>query len=562
METILQLIEKRLENGSAQTSFTYLKDGEKDETQISLGELRADALNLGCVLKPDEPVLIILPQGLTFISALFGCLYSAAVAVPVGVPAKIGRSLAVDKIITETRSRTIITDRDSHEKIKRFPGIERFEDLNVLFMEDFTGSAPGLSELKLPDIRQPAFLQYTSGSTGKPKAVIVTHENIAANSQFILDRSGNTSASTSVSWLPCFHDMGLIEGIFQPVFGNFQSVIMSPVHFIQRPVRWLKAISKYRAATSGSPNFGFDYCTERIKDEELEGIDLGSLRCLYNGAEPIRPQTLRNFAKRFEKIGFSEEKIVSCYGLAEATLAVTISGVGETPKVLKVDADALKDKRVRLSTGENTVELVSCGKPAPDTHLKIVSEVSLTEMPQDRIGEIVVSGKTVADGYFGSEQNSSEAFFRSGDLCSLRTGDLGFIHKGELYVTGRIKDLIIIRGKNHYPQDLEYTAANSDTSLSANSCAAFSIIERSAEKLIILQEIKRSFLKNVDLSAAAGMIRKAVSRDHGILPDRVVLLRPGTLPKTTSGKIRRKECRRLFEENSFDPLADVTGIRR
>ncbi|NNF00648.1 MAG: AMP-binding protein, partial [Pyrinomonadaceae bacterium] len=379
------------------------------------------------------------------------------------------------------------------------------------------------------------------------------------NSGIIKDCSRNTESSCVVFWLPCFHDMGLIGCVVQPVYGNFRGVMMSPAHFIQKPARWFSAMTKYLCTLSVSPNFGFEYCTSRIKDEELEGIDLSSVYSLYNGSEPIHPGTLEEFVDRFSSVGFAKEKMFPCYGLAEATLAVTVSKAGQYAS-LKVDEQALNENRIELANGDNLVEIVSTGKPQAETKVKLIDRNTMEERGENEIGEIVVAGKSVMSGYYNRGESDSEIFIEVGGNTYLRTGDLGFLRNGDLFVTGRIKDLIIIRGKNHYPHDIERTVAAADESLESNSSAAFSIVENGYEKLVVAAEVRRSALRKTDFDAIITKIASTISRQHGISAHDVVLVKPGTIPKTTSGKIRRNSCKEIWLSNSFNPLANLKRV--
>ena len=438
-----------------------------------------------------------------------------------------------------------ITNRSTLANLQKWFGEDSLpKGIKWLFVEDIEQENPSnaiLLDLPKPD--QIAFLQYTSGSTDKPKAVIITHENIIANSQIIQTCFQNTPESVSVCWLPSFHDMGLLDGIIQPIFSGFHGVLMSPMHFLQRPARWLKAITKYRATYSGGPNFAFNFCCERISDEELSGLDLSSLQCLYNGSEPIRNQTMQKFIERFSAVGFSAEKMLTCYGLAEATLAVTTSTAGIKPTVLKT-----------ASKNDPLLEVVGCGFVHCDTEVKIINPDDLSECAENEIGEIRVAGKSVAAGYWNLPDN--ETFVTDNHGRWLRTGDLGFVMNSELFVTGRMKDLIIIRGKNHSPQDIEQTVCQSHAALQSNGCAAFSVEIENHEELVVVQEIKRTFLSALDYEAVMASIVSEISRNHGLVPRDVVLIPPHKLPKTTSGKIQRNACRQRWQTQEFNALAN------
>lgn len=563
IKTITNLIEKQLENGTNRTVFSFMEDGENVSQVVSLSEIQKDALNVSQHLNKESTVLLLLPQGISFIKAFFGCLYAQAIAVPSPLPTKNRGLEKLKHIIDDAGISVGITNRSTWANVKKWFGEEALPpQMKWLFIEDIDqANQSNTSLLDLPKPHQIAFLQYTSGSTDEPKAVMVTHENIIANSQIIQACFQNNAESVSVCWLPSFHDMGLLDGIIQPVFSGFHCVLMSPMHFLQRPLRWLQAISKYRATYSGGPNFAFNFCCERINEEELQGLDLSSLQCLYNGSEPIRKQTMQKFIERFSVVGFSAEKMLTCYGLAEATLAVTTSKLGTRPTVLKVGQHKWQPPQKQLTDDTSFLEVVGCGFGHRDTAVKIIHPDDLSECEEQEIGEIWVSGKSVTAGYWNRPVQSAETFVEDDNERWLRTGDLGFVSKRELFVTGRIKDLIIIRGKNHSPQDIEQTVWQSHAALQSNGCAAFSVEIENNEELVIVQEVKRTFLPALDSQAILASIVGEISRQHGIAPRDVVLIPPHKLPKTTSGKIQRNACRQQWYSHKFNSLASLSEER-
>jgi acyl-CoA synthetase (AMP-forming)/AMP-acid ligase II len=540
MKSLLEIIENRVDAKTARTQFTFLPSGEDVEEVLTLETLRKTALLWADSITPGSCVLLFLPQGLSFIKGFFACLYAGAVAVPVSLPTRNRGFDRVENIIKDADIRIGITSRSVLANLNRWHG-EQLSGVAIkwLLVEELDGmTAEAGTDFQFPRPESLAFLQYTSGSTGRPKAVCVTHANIIANSKIIQKCFQTSSESLSVCWLPSFHDMGLIDGVIQPIFSNFRSVLLSPTHFLQRPSRWLKAITKYRATYSGGPNFAFDFCAERIREDELSEIDLSSLNCLYNGSEPIRPRTLRRFIERFGRVGFSEKMIFTCYGLAEATLAVTTSKLGHFPKIVEV------------ATGE----LASCGVAYEDTTLRIVNPETEEICPEREEGEIWVSGESITSGYLNRPRETAETYVEVADSRFVRTGDLGFLLDNELYVTGRIKDLIIIRGKNHYPHDIEQTVTGCAASLKQDGCAAFSVDKDGEEQLVIVQEIRRTHLQVVDIEHVLSLIAIEISHSHGLSPLDIVLVRPGTLPKTTSGKIQRGLCRKMWLEEQLNPI--------
>lgn len=539
MHTIVDVIERSLEQGRSRTSFTYLEDGDNAAPALALSGLRHAAFSIAGALPPDGAVLVLLPQGLSFIKAFFACLYARAIAVPVAVPTK-SRGLEHIRAIVADASITVgITHRSTLLTLQKWFGDDYFAlGVHWLFIEDLAEDGPPRFESPAPE--RLAFLQYTSGSTGNPKAVMVTHANIMANSSIIRQCFQNTEDSVSVCWLPSFHDMGLIDGVIQPVFSGFRSILMSPTHFLQRPARWLTAITRYGATYSGGPNFAYDFCVERIKDEELSGFDLRTLRCLYNGAEPIRAATIRRFVDRFAPAGFDETKVFTCYGLAEATLAVSTSRLGTAPAI-----------------APGASEVVSCGRVLGDTQLRILDPHTRIPCAAEQVGEICIAGTSVTAGYFNRPEMTADTFVDIEGTVFLRSGDLGFVANDELFVTGRIKDLIIIRGKNHYPQDIEHSVTSAHASLQPNACAAFSVDLDGEERLVLVGEIKRTFLKAAYHANTVNAIRAEVGQAHGLIATDILLVSPGSVPKTTSGKIRRSSCRQLWLDGRFNALASL-----
>ncbi|WP_153009579.1 AMP-binding protein, partial [Mastigocoleus testarum] len=413
-----------------------------------------------------------------------------------------------------------------------------------------------------------AVFQYTSGSTGKPKGVMLTHGNLLHNSALIHQCFGHSKDSQGVIWLPPYHDMGLIGGIIQPLYGGFPVTLMSPVDFLQKPYRWLQAISRYKATTSGGPNFAYDLCMHKITEEQRATLDLSSWEVAFNGAEPIRAETLEQFVAVFEPCGFRKEAFYPCYGMAESTLIIS-GGLKDSQPVYKtIQANRLEENRVVLTTKDNhkNLTLVSCGQTRMNQKITIADPEKLTSCSPGQVGEIWVSGQSIAQGYWNcSEQtklNFQAYLLDSGEGPFLRTGDLGFIEDGELYITGRIKDLIIIRGRNHYPQDIEQTVQTSHPALKMGHGAAFSVEVEGNETLVITQEVKRSYLRKLNINQVVTAICQAVAQEHEIQVSGILLLKTGSIPKTSSGKIQRYACRQGFMNNTLNVVSDWTSSPR
>ncbi|MGH9889277.1 MAG: fatty acyl-AMP ligase, partial [bacterium] len=411
-----------------------------------------------------------------------------------------------------------------------------------------------------------AFLQYTSGSTAAPKGVMVSHANLLHNLAYAEWAAKNDERTVSVSWLPVIHDMGLIEGVLGPLYGGYRAYLMAPASFLQRPIRWLRAITRYRATTSGGPNFAYDLCARKVGADQLAELDLRSWRIAYNGAEPIRAETLHAFHARFCEAGFRWSSFYPVYGLAESTLLVSTGGPGDEPVIRDVDAEALSRGRFRTThvTGVATKSLVSSGPLGFDTRVVIADPETGERCTDGRVGEIWVSSPSVARGYWRREVETRDTFdarLATGEGPFLRTGDLGIMRDGELFVTGRIKDVLIVRGLKHYPQDLELTAERQDPAIRAGCSAAFSLDAIDGEAIAIAMEVDPRRLaeepaeRDARLDEMIGRVRQSVAEQHGIVLSAVSVLSIGAIPKTSSGKLRRRACRAAFIDGSLRELA-------
>jgi amino acid adenylation domain-containing protein len=406
-----------------------------------------------------------------------------------------------------------------------------------------------------------AFLQYTSGSTSQPKGVMLSHGNLIHNLGAIQRGFQIDSSGAGVFWLPSYHDMGLIGGILEPIYIGAQSNLMSPVSFLQRPFRWLEAISKYKATISGAPNFAYDLCVDKITPEQIETLDLSSWTLAFCGAEPIRPETLERFSRTFELCGFRNTSFYPCFGMAESTLIVSGGDGPARPRTLTIDRKSLEQDKVILATidDENSMAMVNCGKSIIDQRIVIVNPNTLKECATDEVGEVWVTGPSVAQGYWGLEEETKNHFqahvANTGDGPFLRTGDLGFLHEGELFITGRLKDLIIIHGSNHYPQDIEMTAESSHAALQAGSGAAFSVTDAGKEKLVIVQEVTRQN-RNPNIEEVTSAVRQAIAEKHDLQVFAIVLVKPMSIPKTSSGKIQRRATKNAFLKGELEVVGE------
>jgi acyl-CoA synthetase (AMP-forming)/AMP-acid ligase II len=402
----------------------------------------------------------------------------------------------------------------------------------------------------LPDVdpHSVAFLQYTSGSTGQPKGVAVTHGNLLANEETIRIAFGHDAETVFAGWLPLHHDMGLVGNILQPLYLGIHSVLMSPVAFAQRPIRWLAAVSRYRATTSGAPNFAYELCARRVTEEQLSGLDLSSWQVAFCGAEPVRAETLERFAQRFAPVGFKRESFYPCYGMAEATLFVS----GGTPRrgavIKEADAQTLERNLVQApAPGLPQRKLVSCGRAHDDQRILVVDQESRSPCADGCVGEVWLAGTNVASGYWGDPQSESfAAYLVDGSGPFLRTGDLGFLDRGELYITGRSKELIIVRGRNVYPHDVERCIGQSHLLLDGTVGAAFSLEVADEERLVVVHEVAQRRVTEEDIEEVRSTAAEAVARDLDIRLHDLVLVLPGGIPKTSSGKLQRGRCREMY----------------
>lgn len=566
--TLIELLIYRVQNQPEQKAYTFLRDGETEEVSLTYRELdqkvKAIASHLQSLGASGERALLLYPPGLEFITAFLGCLYAGVVAVPAYPPRNNMNLSRLQSIVTDAQATVVLTTSSLLANlVSNWAKHPELATMHWLTTDDIDSNLS--SDWQEPRLEKNtlAFLQYTSGSTGTPKGVMVTHGNLLSNEKAIAKGFIHTEKTIHVIWLPLFHDMGLIGNVLQSLYLGTPSILMSPVAFLQKPLRWLQAISRYKATTSGGPNFAYDLCVRKITSEDLSRLDLSSWEVAFNGAEPIRAETLEQFANYFAPCGFRKEALYPCYGMAEATLFVS-GGLKTSPPILyRVEAAALEENRVVATESEEGIRtIVSCGRTWLDEKIAIVDPESLALCPPDRIGEIWVSGSSVAAGYWRRPEQTTETFQAylsdTGEGPFLRTGDLGFVQDGELFVTGRLKDVIIIRGQNHYPQDIELTVQNSHPALRLNSGAAFTVEQKGQQRLVVVQEVERTSLRRLDIKEVIGNITETVIDNHGLQVYATVLIKPGSIPKTSSGKIQRHACRRGFLDSTLNVVEDCS----
>lgn len=567
--TLVDVLRRRAATQPSRTAYTFLTDGETDEIVATYGELdrraRAIAARLQAELPAGERVLLLLPTGLEYVAAFFGCLYAGMIAVPAYPPRRNQSLDRIESIVADSEPAVALVSAASTSHLATMaaetPGFERLRWLAVDELGDEAAErwqSPNVGPESL------AFLQYTSGSTRTPRGVMVSHRNVLHNAAISARMFRLSAADVGVTWLPLYHDFGLIGGIVQPLCTGFPVILLSPIAFLHRPLRWLRAISRYGATLSGSPPFALDLCVRRSRPEEREGLDLSRWKALALGGEPIRPEVLDRFVEAFGPRGFQREALCTGYGLAEATLFFSATPPGTAPSIRSVDAAALEQHRaVPTSAGTpGGKSLVGCGRSVPDQRLAIVDPATGEPRADGEVGEVWIAGPSVARGYWGRAEESAAAFgarLPNGDGPFLRTGDLGFVCDGQLYISGRLKDLILIRGRNHYPQDLEWTASHSHPALLDGAGAALAVECDGEERLVIAHEIGRSWL-NGPTAEIAQAVRRAIAEQHDLEVEEIVLLPPGSLPRTSSGKVRRQASRLALADGMLRARAD--GVRR
>lgn len=556
--TLVDLLRRRAGDLADQPAFTFLLDGETEVCELTYGELdrsaRAIAARLQSLGARGERAILLYPPGLDYIAAFFGCLFAGVVAVPAYPPQRkrtLGRLQAILADSGATFALTTTTVRAGIERLGHHdPEMDGFRQVQWLETDAFPEGIENIWQAPAVGPDTLAFLQYTSGSTGSPKGVMVSHRNLLHNQRMIQEAFGHNEETTVLGWLPLYHDMGLIGNVLQPLYLGRPCVLMSPVHFMQKPFRWLSAISRYRATTSGAPNFAYDLCVRQISSEERDQLDLSSWSVAFNGAEPIHAGTLDRFSERFASCGFKKTAVYPCYGLAEATLFVAGGEHGTLPVVRTVEKAAMEQGRMVDSpqTDGSAHRLVGCGRGGADQKVISVNPKTLLRCDEGEVGEIWVKGPSVTQGYWNRPEITADTFLATtadtGEGPFLRTGDLGVIRDNALFVVGRLKDLVIIRGRNHYPQDIEATVQESHSSLRPGGGAAFSIPVDDEERLVVVQEVVGD--SSIDLGALAAEVGRAVTEYHEVQVHAIALIKPGTLPKTSSGKVQRHLCRAKF----------------
>ncbi|MCB9556335.1 MAG: fatty acyl-AMP ligase [Deltaproteobacteria bacterium] len=572
--TLVALLRHRAATRPEQVVYTFLDRGEIESARLTYGKFderaRAIGAHLRSVAKPAARALLLFPPGLDFVEAFFGCLYGGLIAVPAYPPdpSRLNRSLPrLLSMANDAETTVVLTTSQilpmAQGLFPLAPELSKMTWIATDAVKDDEAANWVDPEATWDTL---TFLQYTSGSTAEPKGVMVTHGNLLHNQQMICTAFDQDPSDVVVSWLPLYHDMGLIGQVMQPIYVGGSAYLMSPLTFLKRPLRWLQAITKYRATTATGPNFAYDLCVRKITDEQRDSLDLSSWQHALNGAEPVRAQTIERFVEFFAPCGFRREAFYPCYGLAENTLVVTGKKASAQPAQLDVDAKALERHEIRVpQMGADRNRLVGSGvSPVKEQQVLIVDPESFTPLTDGNVGEIWIHGPSVAQGYWRRPQETKETFEAevSGGTQAgkqfLRTGDLGFMQRGELFVTGRLKDVIIVRGQNYYPQDVEWAAEGAHPALRPGSSAAFAIEHDGKELVALVAEVDKKFSNGARDELApreiADAVRAAVMKKTGLYLHALALIKAGSIGKTSSGKIQRRPTRELFRKGELELL--------
>lgn len=555
--TIIDCLITHTHTSPGSTAFIFLEDGDTESNRLTYATLLADvkalAAGLSGKLSAGQRALLIFQDMQSFITAFLACQYAGIVAIPVPFIKGKRQFGRLENIMEDAGAAALLCNAAAADTLTA--GLQDFPAVAGIPLIT-TDTANATIAADLPPVYQPlAFIQYTSGSTGRPKGVMISHQNLLHNQEMIKDAFGCDTQSVIFTWLPFHHDMGLIGNLLHTVYTGCTGVIMSPFHFMQSPVKWLKGITRYKATHSGGPNFAFDTCVDKIPAAMLAELDLSSWKLAFNGSEQVRHETLQRFAKHFSAAGFRETAFHPCYGLAEATLIVSGKKQRPLPLTLHVDREALgAGKLERAAPGApQTRAMVSAGVPAPGITVKIITTAGAET---DLTGEICVAGDSITSGYWQRPQES--LFYEIDGRRFLRTGDLGFLYEGEIFVHGRLKEMIIVRGQNYYPTDIETIAAGSHPAIAANSVAAFTLSD-TAEAAVIVAEIRRDALQQLSAAEVIRAVDTIVQGTFGIPLYDIVLTTPLGIPRTTSGKLQRVQCRTMYAQQQFSVLASRLG---
>lgn len=556
--SLVEILRYRARHQPNQVAYIGLENGEVESCRLTYGQLdeqaRAIAAHLQSLGAAGSRVLLTFPlsEGLAFTAAFFGCLYAGAIAVTAWPPLNESLLSELQYKAVDAEVKFALSVAPLLAQLKEpFAAAPPLNDVHWIATDKLEKDAADTWQMPQIEDNSLAYLQYTSGSTGLPKGAMISHGNVLDNLGLIYNTCHYTSKDIGICWLPLYHDLGLVGAVIQPVYAGGPAVMMSPVDFILKPLRWLQAITRYRGTTSGGPNFAYELCLRKITAEQIADLDLRSWAIAVNGAEPVLAETLEKFAKKFAPAGFRKEAFCPAYGMAETTVMVSLTERKEMPTVEFVRRNALEKNKIELAERESeSRSVVGCGQIGADNPVVIVNPDTLARCGPDEVGEIWVAGKSVAQGYWNRKEETEKTFRAytsdSKEGPFLRTGDMGFVQDGELFITGRIKDVIILWGNNHYPHFLEATIEKSHPALRPGGVAAFGVEVGGEERLVVVQEIESRHLKSLDAERVIGAIRQNLGMHHMLEAHAIALLRPGSTPKTPTGKTQRAACKAKY----------------
>ncbi len=570
-QNIIQRLKELAATRPNDVIYNYVEDEKKPPVSMTYAEVDAEAKKIASNLlatgKKGDRALMLYPAGLEFISAFYGCLYAGMVAVPAYPPRKNQKISRLKSIISDADAAVVMTSQKAalvskplFEEDETLQGLVWLEsDSAALAATDEKRVEAAFSAVEGSDL---AFLQYTSGSTGNPKGVMISHGNLMSNMEVIYLSCDYDEHTRSVSWLPHFHDMGLMGGVIEPLYSGTEITFMAPAYFLQKPIRWIELISHNKATHIAGPNFAYDLCTEKVSEEDLKNLDMSHLKIALNGSEPVHAETLRRFTEKFSLCGFKSKAHYPSYGMAETTLLVTGGNADEEAIILNIDAADLQNGKItiRPSGAEGSQEMVSSGHSWTDHEVKIVDMKNFKVLEEDTVGEVWVCGSSIAQGYWKNPEKTEEdfhAYTAEKEGPYLRTGDLAFEHEGELYICGRAKDLLIIRGKNYYPQDIEMAVSASHEALSQGGTAAFSLEIDEREQLVIVQEIQRTHMRKFNEEEVLDAMIETIGVECELQVYDILLVRPGQVLKTSSGKIQRQANKQAYIDKTYKVLGEL-----
>lgn len=562
---IIDCLKRNASKAPNEVAYEFITEITSDTEKLTYKGLYEEAttaaFNLMSRVSPGDCVLLLYPPGLDYIKVFFACIMAGVVAVPLFPPKRNNKSDKIFKVAASSNAKVALVTEQDLGVIKELWAGNGGNEMEFISTPQLINEVTKpLVDLPATDPGAPAFLQYTSGSTGDPKGVIITQGNIFANTRYLETLSGANEKDVFVNWLPQFHDLGLVTTILLPAFLKCRSVLMAPATFVRNPAVWLLAITKFKGTIAGAPNFAFDLCVDKISNDDMNSIDLTSLRITYNAAEPVKICTLNRFAKRFSLVGFDRNSFYPAYGMAESTAFITGGHGSDLLNSICIDKNALAQNKIKLVNSEladstaNSLDYIGNGFTDEEHKLHIVNPETYEIMQEGEIGEIWFSGPSVSPGYWLEEEASAKAFKNrivpDDGAFYLNTGDLGFVIDRQLYVTGRSKDMMILNGKNYYPQDIESTVKYCHEDLHPGYCAAFEV----EGQLVVVAEINRQALKHFQPHQIEQSIARTIYLEHDISPSNIVLLAPYKIPMTSSGKIRRRQTKLLFQNGKLVSL--------